>query len=272
MPVNQIQCIKNLKSSQLKKIILFFILLTFSFHSFSLPHLDPAPEIMFQGISKKEALKEVKKIDRMIQTELKLKNKGYKKSVRRLKQDRDHLMKVVSEKTKKTARPPLDKKPLTLPLSKNTKKTSQAEKTATYNKTTAKTKTAKTKNNKTGIKTKTAKTKNNKTTAKTKTAKTKNNKTTTKANAKRKPANTAYGCSENFSDIYSIGSVHLGYGCSPEETLCIAIYPIVEINRCRGAVLTRYYCDPEQESKFTFEEIKCPKGCDSSGLFCFKTL
>ena len=258
MPINQIQCIKNLKSSQLKKIILFFALLTFSFHSFSLPHPDPAPEIMFQGISKKEALKEIKKIDRTIQTELKLKNEGYKKSVRRLNQDRDHLMKVVSGKTKKTARPSLDKKPLTLPLSKNTKKTSQAEKTATNNKTTAKIKTAKTKNNKTGIKTTMAKTKNNKTTA--------------KANAKRKPANTAYGCSENFSDIYSIGSVRLGYGCSPGETLCIAIYPIVERNRCRGAVLIRYYCDPEQESRFTFEEIKCPNGCDPSGFFCFKTL
>ena len=244
MSINQIQCIKNLKSSQLKKIILFFALLTFSFHSFSLPHPDPAPEIMFQGISKKEALKEIKKIDRTIQTKLKLKNKGYKKSVRRLNQDRDHLMKVVSGKTKKTARPSLDKKPLTLPLSKNTKKTSQAEKTAT----------------------------DNKTTAKIKTAKTKNNKTTAKANAKRKPANTAYGCSENFSDIYSIGSVRLGYGCSPGETLCIAIYPIVERNRCRGAVLTRYYCDPEQESRFSFEEIKCPNGCDPSGFFCFKTL
>ena len=84
---------------------------------------------------------------------------------------------------------------------------------------------------------------------------------------KREPANTAYNCSEHFKDEYSIGFVQLGYDCDPKETLCISFHH-TERNRCRNGELTRYYCDPKQESLFSSEPIKCPEDCDSSGLFC----
>lgn len=92
-------------------------------------------------------------------------------------------------------------------------------------------------------------------------------KTAKKTKSKRAPANTAYNCEETFEDQFSIGYVRLGYGCDTQETVCIAWFRI-ERNTCKGDTLTRYYCAPEQQSLFNTEQLKCPQGCDPSGLFC----
>ena len=92
-------------------------------------------------------------------------------------------------------------------------------------------------------------------------------KNTTAKTKKREPANIAYNCSEHFKDKYSIGFVQLGYECDPKETLCISFHH-TERNSCQEGELTRYYCNPKQESLFSSKKIKCPEGCDPSRLFC----
>ncbi len=82
---------------------------------------------------------------------------------------------------------------------------------------------------------------------------------------KRKLASTAYSCSESYQDEYTPGYVQVGYGCEKGANLCLAVYRI-ERNRCEGDHLLRFFCDPQQERLFSFEKIKCKRGCSFQGL------
>ena len=84
-------------------------------------------------------------------------------------------------------------------------------------------------------------------------------------NQRQVASETAYSCTEFWTDEFSAGYIQLGSNCSPDENLCLAFFHI-ERNYCEGDYLIRYYCDPKQPALFSTEKIKCKKSCGFSGL------
>ena len=84
-------------------------------------------------------------------------------------------------------------------------------------------------------------------------------------NQRQVASETAYSCTEFWTDEFSAGYIQLGSNCSPDENLCLAFFHI-ERNYCEGDHLIRYYCDPKQPALFSTEKIKCKKSCGFSGL------
>ena len=69
-----------------------------------------------------------------------------------------------------------------------------------------------------------------------------------------------YGCSEVWTDKFSLGYVELGTKCNPGEEFCIAFFHI-ERNYCDGDELVRFYCDLTKPLMYSEEKILCEKGC-----------